>query len=440
MVKPFPHQIEGAKFLAARKTALLADEQRVGKTGAAIRACDYVLAQTILVITTSSGRGNWAREMREWGIPRNIQVVFKGTDKIRADADVVIVGWGGISRPQLHAQLTARKWDVLLPDEGHYAKNPVAKRTIALYGEKGLHLSADKIWPLSGTPMPNAPDDLFPMLKALAPDRLKAGEDWPDVSTFDKFQKRYCTGYMKNNGWSRIFIVTGGKNLDELKARLDGFWLRRTQQDVGIGKPIFSVYSLTPERMSDVKQIIAAMGEDAEDILAAAEYGETKTLELHLGPLRRITGTIKAHAVVQAVKEEFECGLDKIVLMAWHSDVIDILREGLAEFGVAGIDGRTPPAKRDAEVQKFQTGSARVFVGQIQAAGEAIDLSSAAMLWFVEASFVPKDMSQAALRITNHSQTRQAHVRVCALGGSIDEALMRILTRKVETIRTVMEN
>lgn len=440
MVKPFPHQIVGAKFLAERKTALLADEQRVGKTGAAIRACDYAMAQTILIITTASGRGNWAREMREWGFPRDIQVIFKGTDKVRADADVVIVGWGGIARKALQDQLTARKWDVLIPDEGHYAKNPAAKRTLALYGPNGIASAAASVWPLTGTPMPNAPIDLFPMLKALTPERLVAKNEWPDVSTFDAFQKRYCTGYMQGSRWQRRFIITGGRNLEELKARLKGFWLRRTQQDVGIGRPIFSVYSLTVDNLGGARKLIAEMGEDAEDILAAAEYGETKSLDMHLGPLRRITGTIKAHAVIQAVKDEFECGLDKIVLMAWHSDVIDTLRDGLDEFGVASLDGRTPSAKRDAEVQKFQTGSARVFVGQIQAAGEAIDLSSAAMLWFVEPSFVPKDMSQAALRITNHTQTRQAHVRVCALGGSIDEALMKILTRKVETIRTVMEN
>ncbi len=32
-----------------------------------------------------------------------------------------------------------------------------------------------------------------------------------------------------------------GKNLDELRGRLDGFWLRRTQQDVGIGRPFYDL-------------------------------------------------------------------------------------------------------------------------------------------------------------------------------------------------------
>ncbi len=72
------------------------------------------------------------------------------------------------------------------------------------------------------------------------------------------------------------------------------------------------------------------------------------------------------------------------------------------------------------------------------AAGEAIDLSAAAELVFVESSFVPKDMQQAALRITNHGQKRQTRVRVAALEGSVDEALQAIVIRKVTTNKEII--
>lgn len=438
MAQPFPHQITGALFLAERKTALLADEQRVGKTGAFIRACDYVLARSVLVVTTATARAQWGAELAEWGFRRDTQVVFDTKTKIRDAAEAVVVGWPSLSAPNIQEQLTARQWDVIGLDESHYAKSPTAKRTRAVYD--ALHKQGRCVWSLSGTPMPNSPLDMYPMIKALDPDRLDATETWPAVHKEDDFVKRYCTWYMKGTAWSRIRIITGGKNLEEFKARFGSFWLRRTQQDVGITRPIYSVLSLHAEKLGEAKALLKELGAEAEDILAAAEYGDTQALDIHLGPLRRITGTLKAHAVAEAAKEEFQNDLDRLVLMCWHTDVIDILRSELAEFGVAGIDGRTPPTKRADEVSRFQSGDARVFVGQIVAAGEAIDLSASANLWFVEYSFVPKDMSQAAMRITNHSQTRQALVRVCALGGSVDESLARILTRKVAAIRTVMEN
>lgn len=132
--------------------------------------------------------------------------------------------------------------------------------------------------------------------------------------------------------------------------------------------------------------------------------------------------------------------MDRLVLMAWHSDVIDILCEGLSAYGVVKIDGSTLPTMRQKPVDDFRGGHARVFVGQILAAGEAIDLSASANLWFAEMSPVPKDMKQASLRVTNYSQDRQVLVRVCVLEGSITGALTEILTRKFGSITAIMEN
>lgn len=395
-------------------------------------ACDYVLARKILVVTTASARGQWGREFKEWGFPRDVQVVLSAKDRIRPEAEVVIVAWSMVAA--LAEKLKSWPWDALILDESHAAKNPETKRTRAVYGtadSPGLCDFADNVWLLSGTPIPNSPADIHPALSALAPDRLTG------IASYDDFVRRYCVTQTRFIGGRAIEVIKGGRNLDELNARVKGFWLRRTQQDVGIGKPIFSVFALTvdklpPELREDV---------DAQAVFDAVETGETKSLEMHLGPLRRLTGVMKAHAVVAAASEMLEDGqIDKLVLMAWHTDVIDILYTGLTKFGVVGLDGRSSAKERDLNVRLFQTEpDRRVFVGQIQAAGEAIDLSAAAELWFVEPSFTPKDMSQAALRITNHSQKRQALVRVCALAGSIDEAFTAILTRKVASIRQLME-
>lgn len=426
----FPHQAKGAAFLADRKAALLADEQRVGKTAAAIRACDYVCARRILVVTTASARAQWGSEFSTWGYPRCIHVIYSKSDTTHPGNAVVIVSWGMVDA-LLH-KLMSFEWDVLILDESHYAKNPATKRTQAVYGcaqWKGLVAAAERVWCLSGTPYPNSPADAWPMLNALAPERLGG-------MSYDAFVQRYCVVQPRRIGGRWIDVVKGGKNLDELNGRVAGFWLRRTQQDVGIGQPIFSAFALgveklPPELLNDA---------DAQAVFDAVEADTTKALEMHLGPIRRLTGTMKAYAAAEAAAEMLDDGLDKLVLMAWHTDVIDILYTKLAKFHPVGVDGRTPPQKRAEAVAAFREPKHRVFIGQIQAAGEAIDLSAAAELWFVEPSFTPKDMSQAALRITNHSQKRQTLVRVCALAGSIDEAFMAILTRKVASIRQLMES
>lgn len=455
MPTPLPTQLSGAKFLADRKVALLADEPRVGKTGAAVIAADYILAEKILIVTTASGRPVWRRGLPEWSkYPRPVQVLTNGK-KLDRSVPSAIVSWPSLTNAETRAALLNRDWDLVIGDEDHYAKNFESKRTQGFYGtiteggralnkRAGVCSRAPVVWPLTGTPCPNSPFDMYPRLRALAPERLLAdpARGFPDVTAERAFKDRYCIYHPMKVGRGayakRIDVITGGQNEDELAARLDGFMLLRTQADVGIDQPFYELFPL----MVDDRMRRQADGDvDLESILAAAEAGDTKKLEMELGPLRRLTGEIKAHAVVAAVKDEFACGLDKIVLMRWHTHTGEILREGLADFGVVSVDGSTSPRERERAVHEFATNpKVRVFDGQIQAAGEAIDLSAAALMIFVETSFVPKDMKQAALRITNHTQTRQAVVRVAVLEGSIDEAAQAILLRKWSSIGKVLNS
>lgn len=437
MLTPFPTQLSGYPWLSARRFALLADEPRVGKTGTTIMALDDCFDDKVLVVTTASGRPVWRRAFKQWS-------TF-------ARPNARIVGWGELKNPRVMADLLKTTWDRLVLDESHYAKDFGAARTQAVYGkldDDGLGLNkssalvgkARSVWCLSGTPIPHDPADLYPMLRSLFPERLRAdpSRGWPtDVTKYADFLDRYVVWRPKKiSPWRSIIVKMKGRNEDELARRLEGIKLLRTQADAGIRPPIYETMPLavSPKMLRDVEGDLAAT-----EILDAARSGDTKSLDTHLGPIRRKTGEIKAHAVVDAVIEEFTGGLDKIVLAYWHRDVGQILKDGLSVYGVVGIDGATSPDNRERAEQSFlKPGGPRVFLAQIEAAGEAIDLSASAVLWFVETVFSPKAMKQMSLRITNHTQARQALVRVCVLEGSIDEALQEILLRLWASIREVL--
>jgi SWI/SNF-related matrix-associated actin-dependent regulator 1 of chromatin subfamily A len=452
---PLPTQLSGAKFLAERNAALLADEPRVGKTGAAIMALDYIFARTVLVVTTASGRSVWKRAFPLWSVfPRVVQVATP-KDTIRPDAEVIIVSWGSISDPKLRVQLLRRQFDQIISDEDHWAKSFDAARTRAFYGEMvddGARIltstalvsrSKSRVWPLTGTPLPNSLLDAYPRLRVLAVEKLFANPEkgWPDVVKFSAFRDRYCIWHPMKVGkgaWSKwIDVVTEGKNEEEYNARVGDWMLLRTQEDVGIRPPIYETF---PLMVSEANRKACDAGVKTAAVLAAAEAGNTIDLDMELGPKRRLTGEIKARAVVEAVKEEFAGGLKKIVLAYWHKDVRKILEEGLAQYGVVAIDGSTSSDNRlYAEEQFRDNPKCRVFLAQIVAAGEAIDLSEADELLCVETSLIPKDMKQVALRITNNQKKRLCRVRVASLAGSVDEPLQEILLRKWSSIRKALQ-
>lgn len=451
-MKPFPHQIDGAVFLANRARALLADEPRVGKTGAAIMAADYTLSENVLIITTSSGRPVWRRAFEAWSpFPRRLQVL-DGRRPLDRKTNVAVVSWGGLAQPATRSALLHHHWDVVLPDEAHFAKSFDAKRTQALYGELGrggidldnthaIAAAQSYIWPLTGTPCPNSPFDLYPHLRALEPWRLEARNGMPDVMREDDFMKRYCVvRYKKVSNFRKIPVVIGGRNPEELRERIKGFWLLRTQQDVGIRKPIQETFPLAAQARL-LREVNGSIDETKLGRLRGKKNvtdDDLKAIELELAQIRRLTGAPKAHAIVEAVKEEFDCGLDKIVLAYWHRDVGDVLAAGLSTYGVVRLDGSTSASERAVAEDKFRDPRFRVFLGQIQAAGEAIDLSAASELMFAETSLIPAQMKQMSLRITNHSQSRSPRVRVATLEGSVDDALQSILLRKWSAIREVL--
>lgn len=460
--EPLPTQISGAQFLASRQYAMLADEPRVGKTGAAIIGADLIVAQRILIITTKSGRAVWQHGMADWQIfDRKVVVFSKATvaqtervKKALLGPCAIIVSWNGVTDAAIRAVLMqAPRWCLILPDEDHYAKNFDSKRAQALYGKlvedgrlvdntAALYPRSKNLWQLTGTPYPHDLSDGYTRLRAVAPHLLRANRErgWPDVTTRDDFKYRYCIVRMKKiSNFNKIPVVIGGKNEDEFRARFGGYFLARTQQDVGIQPPTYDMLPLLASEqvlreidgLPGVSKVMAAIEATLRDDPENPEAIKTRDLDMHLGPLMRFTGEIKARAVVEALAEEFACGLDKIVLAYWHKNVGDILQEGLREYGVVKVDGSVAEdwQREAASAQFSKPAGPRVFLGQIAAAGEAIDLSASAELWFVEQVISPKGMSQMSKRITNHTQTRTPRVKVCTLVGSVDEAIQTSLMR-----------
>ena len=435
-------QLIAADFLARRQRAFLWDSPRVGKTGAAVIAADYIGARSALVVTTASGRGVWRRAFPAWQtIPRRVRVL--GSDP-EGSTDVGVVSWGMLSSiPRAIRQ----RPDLIILDEDQEATNPEAQRSQHVYGSpvddgaemltaRAVVQPGDRVWHLSGTPFPHDLGNGWMRLRASFPELLKARNGWPDVTRFGDFRDRYCRlGRKKLPNGERIPVVLGGKNETELRLRIAGTFLRRTQADVGIQPPR---YETLPLVVSAAERARFAETPNERKILTAAAAGKTYDLEMELGSLWRQTGVVKARAVVEAIREQMRLGLEKIVLAYWHRDVGDILEEGLRSFGLVRLDGSTSPTNRESCEKRFRAPSNRIFLGQIQSAGEAIDLSPADEMWLVEYAMSPRLMEQVSKRIVNVEKKRNCFVRVVTIDQSIDDKIGERLLSLWQSINGVV--
>ncbi len=104
------------------------------------------------------------------------------------------------------------------------------------------------------------------------------------------------------------------------------------------------------------------------------------------------------------------------------------------------IYGGTPIITRDRCIQRFKEhGAVRVLIGNIQAAGVAIDLSVAHEVAFVEASWVPGENAQAAMRVHHVHQKEPVRVRFFSLADSVDERVQTILRRKTRDLTALFD-
>ena len=436
----YSYQDTGARWLHTRSRAgLLGDEQGIGKTVQAIDAADYALADTILVLCKSIAKLNWQREFTKWSTADRPVAIPSTTDRI-PDEGVVILNYDIAHYPAVLRQLVKRRWDVLIADEMQVLKaGAESKRGQAVLDpRRGLHTTAEQTWGLSGTPLPNHAGEIYPWLRAMHPKALKKLVGSLDYWDFmDRFVE-YTVGQ---------FGVRVFRNLPRAREELsplllDTVMLRRKRKDVLPELPNLTTDVMVVPGDAAYASVLAELSEhpeimELETAVRAANdpddvYAVMSSEETHMATLRRYIGLAKADSVADLAAAELDQGEPKIVIMAWHQEVMERIVHRLQPYGVAEVSRRVSKNVRQDGIDLFQSDqtTCRVLVGQILTAGTSITLTAAARLLFAEVSWSADDNEQAMLRILRIGQNRHCRIGFTALQGSIDEAVMRVYERK----------
>lgn len=451
----YQYQKDGAAWLAGKKVALLADDMGLGKSAQAIRAADIIGARRVLVLCPAIARINWLREFEKFGSLRREFRILAGK-KARPDP-----GISAVCSYDLAAGCIGENefFDVLILDEAHYLKSLDAKRAKAVLGKTGLVHRANRIWALTGTPMPNHPGELWPLLFTFCRTPL----------SYYPFIEKYCSFLNDSKPSGGMFQITGANKalIPELKELLAPIILRRKKEEVLKQLPpiTFAHCYVEPsdveiEAQSSLIQYILPVDRRQElydqlekekvvvdtvlghvGVLGESGMKALEALAQSVSTLRKYLGLQKVKVVADMVTEELtNKAYDKVVIFAVHRDVIEGLRQRLRKFGAVTCYGNTDPKSRQQHVDSFQNNpKCKVFIGNIQAAGTAITLTAANQIVFIEQDWVPGNNAQAAMRCHRIGQERPVFVRVCCVEDSLDEKIASILKRKTLDIIEIFD-
>lgn len=434
-----PYQIEGAAFLAANYRASIFDEPGLGKTAQAIRARELVKAERSIVVCPAGVRQVWPYQIRLWGRD-NARVVkadsvFDLVAWQRGKIDVLVMSYE--QAVNWSADIASDYFDALIIDESHYLKNPEAKRTKAIVGEKGDGIGgiagfASRVWCLTGTPIKNDPADLWVPLRLAGQTRLD----------FTAFQKRF---FKQRVGTFSVSNSVRKEALPELQAMLRDMSLMRTFDDVGSSLPPIRLDVLPVD--GDSRPVVEYLKQYpglSERIIQSIETEGRLAFDdgTHIATLRALIAEAKAPGYARLITEELKSGtIDKLVIMAHHRRAIQLVTEHLNQHGIRAemIVGGTSERQREQTVRSFQDDpkGVRVIVGNITAAGTGLTMTAACRLDMLESSWTPADNVQAVRRIRRKGQTRPTLARFVMLNNSFDDSVAKIVTRKASTIVSI---
>lgn len=451
MSELFEHQKQGIEFLKGKKRAILADEMGLGKTRQAIIAMEEDTKGETgfrLVIVPASLKINWKREI-EMVAKSHVQIIESGPEQ-----GIDPIGWVVINYDMLPKYMDQlRKWKdtgwILgcIIDEAHYIKGKKAIRAnLALEIVTGL----SKVYILTGTPIMNRPAELYNLLKAIDHPLGRYGK-----KTF--FFKRYCGRQMrviplKTGRIVRFWDDTGATNMPELHSMLEGYLLRRKKEDVlDLPEKMVSVEMVELDKEWKIKydnawdEYIAWVEghiaeQDLEKRLAKIENILNAQSLVELMKLKQVCSKAKTERIVEDIGRAVE--ESKVIVFTQFTETVEIIREELRKMGIKSVrlTGEDDMDARQEAVDAFQSDpETKVFVANIKAGGVGLNLTAASHVMFADMEWSPAIHDQATDRAHRIGQKGTVNVYYYVCEQTIEEDIVEILQRKLQTIQAVID-
>lgn len=439
-----PYQRAGIVYASKRDACLIGDDMGLGKTIQAVGVLNINREiERVLIVCPASLRLNWAREIEKWAIrPFRIGIVdgkFFPSDQ----PDVLIINYDVLKR--YSERIADTIFDLAVFDEAHYLKDPRAQRTKAALGVKALRWLF-----LTGTPIPNRPKELFPMLSKLDPKDLGRN--------FFAFARRYCAAHRNRWGWD----FDGASNKEELQDKLrERCMIRRRKVDVlkelppkrrqvieippdGCARLVNDENLLVEKREAIIAELriqaeLSKASESEEEYRAAMENlrAEIRIVFGQIAKTRQELGVKKVPYVVEHLREALAGG--PVVCFAHHRDVVASIAAEFPE-DVVTVTGETALDERQFAVDEFQAGRKKLFIGNIKAAGVGLTLTASSHVVFAELDWTPANIVQAEDRCHRIGQLNPVLVQHIVFARSVDCNMAKAIVEKQNVIDSILDD
>lgn len=418
---------------------ILADDMGLGKTiqTIALLWADKKQKQHIepnqsftnLIVVPTSLLYNWQNELQKFA-PKLRIALYAGSQRIKmqpllAHIDVLITSYGVM---RLDIQwLKKQKFNYVVIDEGQIIKNPTAKITQA-----ALALQAKNRLVLSGTPIENSVQDLWPIMQFVNPGLL---------GDLNDFKQQFQVAIEKE--------PTGSAS-SQLKNIINSFILRRTKKQVAADLP------------DKVEQVLyCGMTEEQERLYettkssyrneiwtVAEQFGIAKANMLILRGLTKLRQIANHPALVDTAYSDTSGKFEEIVLsmeialaekhkMLVFSQFVkhlELVKKWLNDKKIPFyyLDGSTDKKQRLALVDAFNEpqNNVAVFLISLKAGGVGLNLTAADYVFMLDPWWNPFAEIQAIDRAHRIGQNKTVFTYRFITKNTVEEKILAMQAQK----------
>lgn len=467
----YGYQKKGVNWLLKVKKGILGFDTGLGKTLIALTTTMKAqetpeivkeleaegLRTVALMILPKSLLYGWKDEIEKWTKGKKA-VIIDGTKaqrklqyKYAKDADFVLTTYGMVQREP--EQLQELKCGLKFFDESTRLKGD---RTLTAKNAKEYLTEKGYVFPMTATPQPNRPDEVFNVMKLINPEVLGSKL---------AFRRSYCNTKTVGTPHGYVNTIVGYRNLEGLNQRLRPyvFMKKRTDPDVDLNLP--DIQHIEPKLTMDKDQAVyyekARQGLLNE--LANIENPNDMTMKQRANLLTAMLRmrqvaispalidpnykkmTPKFEETVNTIEEHFTNSPDKsVVVFSEFKGVASELKKALKDRGfseseIGIIDGSKSAQERKSVQDGINSGKIKVGFLQLKAAGEGINLQkNATKVFHLTTPWNPALLKQATERVHRQGGKQKVTVFRPIVSGTIEQYIEDIITKKAKLSEAVL--
>lgn len=398
-ITPHPHQQRAAseitERLQAHRLAYLTGEVRTGKTIAALEVVRRMALTSVLIVTKKKA----------------IKSIEKDRDGMGLSDVVTVTNYEQLPKHK------GKSYGLLICDEGH-CLGSYPRPSKRFKDLQAIHRSAVLL--MSGTPSPESYSQLFHQYAI-------GNGPWRSFSNFYRWAGRYVNVKQKRVGTGQTVNDYSEARAGMVMSDIAPYVVRITQEEAGITTEIVEKVHLVPIAPR-VRRLMRRLSRDR-----VIGNGENRTIIAGTGAalmskLRQLAGGTVIHEGKRHGKGSTIIDRSKVLyIQRTFTGKTAILYTFDAE-GRALREAYGTRATDSPEV--FNADADRVFVGQVQASREGVNLSSADDLVFLGIDYAALSYIQARDRASYVGRDRENRVHWILSDGSLEPRILDIVRKK----------